>query len=106
MELYKKTCEPCQGGVPALEESEWKPLLKVLKNWEVIKNHHLEKTWSFSDFDSALKFVNQAGAICEEAGHHADFELGWGRAKVIIWTHKIEGLTEADFILAAKIDQL
>mgnify|MGYP001184519392 CR=1 FL=1 len=106
MELHKKTCEPCQGGMPALKETEWQPLLKMLDNWEVVKNHHLEKTWNFADFASALNFINSAGMICEEAGHHADFELGWGRAKAIIWTHKIDGLTEADFILAAKFDQL
>tara|TARA_B100000029_G_C17402143_1_gene897459 strand:- start:730 stop:1002 length:273 start_codon:yes stop_codon:yes gene_type:complete len=79
---------------------------RVNGDWDVVNGHHLERVWAFRDFQSALDFVNAAGAICEEQGHHADFEFGWGRVKVLIWTHKIDGLTESDFILAAKFDMI
>jgi len=75
-------------------------------DWDVVDGHHLERVWTFRNFQSALDFVNNAGAICEEQGHHADFEFGWGRVKALIWTHKINGLTESDFILAAKFDEI
>ena len=81
-------------------------LVQVNSDWELIDEHHLERVWSFDNFESALEFVNTAGAICEEQGHHADFELGWGRVKAMIWTHKINGLTESDFVLAAKFDEI
>ena len=73
---------------------------------KLIDVHHIERVWIFSNFEAALEFVNAAGAICEEQDHHADFELGWGRVKAMIWTHKINGLTESDFFLAAKFDQI
>ena len=79
---------------------------EVNADWDVIDGHHLERVWTFRDFESALDFVNAAGAICEQQGHHADFEFGWGRVKALIWTHKIDGLTESDFILAAKFDDI
>ena len=79
---------------------------EVNSYWDVIDGHHLERVWTFSDFESALDFVNAAGAICEQQGHHADFELGWGRVKALIWTHKIDGLAESDFILAAKFEEI
>jgi 4a-hydroxytetrahydrobiopterin dehydratase len=80
------------------------PLLAQIDGWEVVGNHHLEKTYRFPDFASALAFVNRAGAIAEEQGHHPDLTLSWGRVQMQIWTHKIDGLTESDFILAAKCD--
>ena len=90
-----------------MSEAERQPLLTQLNNdWEVVDGHHLERIWSFEDFQAALDFVNAAGAVCEEQFHHADFDFGWGRARVTIWTHKIDGLTESDFVLAAKLDQL
>ena len=105
--LHEKRCIPCEDGVPTLGGTEQKPLLSQLdESWTVVGGHHLERTWDFDDFQSALDFVNLAGAICEEQSHHADFDLGWGRAKVKIWTHKIDGLSESDFVLAAKLDQL
>ena len=79
---------------------------RINSDWELIETHHIERIWAFPDFDSALQFVNAAGTICEEQNHHADFELGWGRVKTMIWTHKINGLTESDFILAAKFDEI
>jgi 4a-hydroxytetrahydrobiopterin dehydratase len=106
MELHERSCEPCRGGVAPLKEEEWAPFLAQLQDWAVICGHHLEKNWRFPDFASALGFVNRAGALCEEAGHHADFELGWGRVAVRLYTHKIDGLAEADFVLAARFDRI
>ena len=106
MNLYEKNCEPCRGGVPPLAAEEQAPLLGQLQDWAAVDAHHLEKEWRFPDFASALAWVNRAGAICEEQGHHADFEIGWGRVQARIWTHKVDGLTEADFVLAAKFDHL
>ena len=106
-DLARKECIPCKGGVPPMgvEEAE-AMLVQVNSDWELIDEHHLERVWSFDNFESALEFVNTAGAICEEQGHHADFEFGWGRVKAMIWTHKINGLTESDFVLAAKFDEI
>ena len=107
MELHEKKCIPCEGGIPPMEEDEINQFLKEIdSNWNVVNHHHLERTWNFEDFVNALKFVNKTGEICEEEGHHANYELGWGFVKIIIWTHKIDGLTSSDFVLAAKFDQL
>jgi 4a-hydroxytetrahydrobiopterin dehydratase len=106
MGLSEKTCVPCRGGVPPLTADEIKPLSAEVKQWNVVNNHHVEKEFKFSDFKTALDFVNHVGAIAEEQGHHPDVYLAWGKARVTIWTHKIDGLTESDFILAAKIDQI
>ncbi len=105
-ELASRECVPCRGGVPPLNEAEREALLKQLDNWEVVRGHHLRKVFEFENFARALKFVNRVGALAEEQGHHPDICFGGGRAEVSIWTHKIDGLTESDFILAAKIDQL
>jgi 4a-hydroxytetrahydrobiopterin dehydratase len=77
-----------------------------VSGWQVVDDHHLSKTYTFSDFRSALDFVNRVGAVAEEQGHHPDLYLAWGKVEVKTWTHKIDGLTESDFILAAKIDRL
>jgi 4a-hydroxytetrahydrobiopterin dehydratase len=106
-DFASKNCVPCEGGVPPLSEAERAVLTPHLGDgWSVVDGHHLECEWSFPDFVSALVFTNSAGTICEEQGHHADFELGWGRVKAKIWTHKIDGLTESDFVLAAKFDKI
>jgi len=105
MALAEKTCIPCRGGVPPLNVEQIRPLASQVKNWNVVNNHHIEKEFTFSDFKTALDFVNKVGAIAEEQGHHPDIYLAWGKAQVKIWTHKINGLTESDFILAAKIDR-
>jgi len=106
-ELASKTCVPCRGGVPPLQgEAIEKLQIQVNDAWKVVQEHHLIRIFSFPDFQQALKFVNEVGAIAEEQGHHPDIFLAWGRAEVKIWTHKIDGLTESDFILAAKIDEL
>jgi 4a-hydroxytetrahydrobiopterin dehydratase len=97
------TCVPCRGGVPPLQGAEIPPLLAQLEDgWEVVDEHHLTRTFPFPDFVTALAFVNRLGAIAEEQGHHPDLLLRWGSVQVDIWTHKIDGLTESDFILAAK----
>ena len=105
-DLASRDCVPCRGGVPPLQETESQNLLKELDGWEVIKAHHLRKIFEFKDFREALQFVNRVGELAEEQGHHPDISFGWGRAEITIWTHKIDGLSESDFILAAKIDAL
>lgn len=104
--LSLKECVPCRGGVPPLGEEEIAKYLPEVDGWEVIKNHHLKKSYRFSNFRESQEFVNRVGDLAEEQGHHPDISFGWGYADVSIWTHKIDGLTESDFILAAKIDQL
>lgn len=105
-ELSSKQCVPCRGGVPPLGGEEIQRLLDQLNGWEVELQHHLKKNYGFADFAEALKFVNRVGELAEEQGHHPDICFGWGKVEVTIWTHKIDGLTESDFILAAKIDKL
>jgi|SRR5579864_73040 len=105
-ELAAKTCVPCRGGVPPLRGAELDALRKQVPDWDVVNEHHLHRTFKFPDFRQALDFVNRAGALAEEQGHHPDILLAWGKAEVTLWTHKIDGLTESDFIMAAKIDQL
>jgi len=103
--LADKQCVPCRGGVPPLHGDELNRLSAELPGWNVAGGHHLEKTFRFPDFKTALAFVNQAGQIAEQQGHHPDLFLSWGQVQVKIYTHKIDGLTESDFILAAKIDR-
>lgn len=86
--------------------SQIEPLLKEIGEWEVVENHHLATAFRFPDFKTALEFVNRVGEIAEEQGHHPDISLSWGRVEITLWTHKIDGLSESDFILAAKINQL
>ncbi len=105
-ELASKTCVPCRGGVPPMKGGELNGYLNQVKGWKAVNEHHLTKSFTFPDFKQALAFVNRVGAIAEEQGHHPDILLTWGKAEVTTWTHKIDGLTESDFILAAKIDQL
>lgn len=104
--LAEKTCVPCRGGVPPLSSGEIAPLAEQVPGWSAVGNHHLEREFTFRDFKTALEFVNRVGALAEEQGHHPDILLSWGKAGIKIWTHKIDGLTESDFILAAKIDRL
>ena len=104
-ELAKKRCVPCRGGVPPLTGEPLLQLSRQVPDWKVVNEHHLTKTFVFPDFKKALDFVNRVGAIAEEEGHHPDITLTWGKVDVLTYTHKIDGLTESDFILAAKIDQ-
>ena len=106
-ELSDQSCEPCRGGIPPLGSAAIAELLAQLgTNWQVIAEHHLQKEFTFPDFKSALTFTNQVGALAEEQGHHPDLHLAWGKVEITIWTHKIDGLHQSDFILAAKIDKL
>jgi 4a-hydroxytetrahydrobiopterin dehydratase len=104
--LADQVCVPCRGGVPPLTKAEQETLLEQLPEWTVEDGHHLVRDYKFDTFLAALDFTNAAGKIAEEQGHHPEITVGWGHAKVAIWTHKIDGLTESDFILAAKIDRL
>ena len=89
-----------------MEADEAQQLLERLDDaWQVVETHHLEREYDFPDFVSALEFTNEIGEIAEEQGHHPDIHLSWGRVGVEIWTHKIDGLTESDFVLAAKFDR-
>ncbi len=105
-DLAKQECVPCRGGVPPLPEERAQELLAQVSNWTIEASHHLAKTYPFPDFVQALAFVNQVGDLAEQQGHHPDLHLAWGKVGVQIWTHKIDGLTESDFILAAKIDKI
>lgn len=105
--LAAEKCVPCRGGVPPLKGRELSALVRdVGGGWQMVKAHHLEKEFRFPDFAKALAFTNKIGAIAEEQGHHPDILLTWGKATITSWTHKVNGLTESDFILAAKIDEL
>ena len=104
--LAQETCIPCRGGVPPLKGEELVALQEKLGNgWQIINEHHLEKEYIFADFRQALDFTVKVGEVAENQGHHPDIYLAWGKVKLTIWTHKIDGLTESDFFLAAKVDQ-
>lgn len=102
--LTDKHCVPCHGGVPRLQDEELEPLLAQLEGWRVIEEQHLSKEYKFKNFADALDFVNRVGRVAEAEGHHPDIEFGWGYARLKIYTHAIDGLSESDFILAARID--
>ena len=105
-ELATKTCIPCKGDVPALTGHDLSLLLKKLGNgWRSINEHHLEKKYDFPNFRQALDFTSRVGELAERQGHHPDIYLAWGKVILTVWTHKIDGLTESDFIFAAKADQ-
>ncbi len=106
MSLADKHCVPCRGGVPPLGGQQLETMKAQVAGWQVVAEHHLAKTFTFPDFRTALDFVNRVGFIAEQEGHHPDLYLSWGKVGVTTWTHKIDGLTESDFILAAKIDGL
>jgi|ERR1700694_1823306 len=106
MDLAEKTCVPCRGGVAPFSLEQSQALLQQLQGWQLVENHHLQKTYSFPDFKKALDFVDRVGALAEQQQHHPDLHLSWGKVAIEIWTHKINGLTESDFVLAAKCDQL
>src|SRR5215831_11638807 len=105
-DLVNRQCVPCRGGVPPLAGEEITKLESQLTGWEVVNEHHLKKEYKLKNFREALGFVNRVGELAEEQGHHPDICFGWGNVEITIWTHKIDGLTESDFILAAKIDKL
>ena len=105
-DLASKTCVPCRGGVPPLKGKELQDLAQQVPGWKVTNERRIVKSFMFLDFKAALAFVNKVGEVAESQGHHPDILLSWGKAEITTWTHKIDGLTESDFILAAKIDKL
>jgi 4a-hydroxytetrahydrobiopterin dehydratase len=105
-DLANKTCVPCRGDTPPLRGDGIEGLRQQVPEWEVVEEHRLRRNFRFKNFREALDFVDGVGAIAEEQGHHPDIGFGWGYAEVTVWTHKIDGLTESDFIFAAKVDAL
>jgi 4a-hydroxytetrahydrobiopterin dehydratase len=106
MALRDETCIPCRDGGPTLDPSALAEVKAELPGWAIVDGHHLQKRLEFPDFSTALAWLNRAGAICEEQGHHADFRVGWGYVDIETHTHKANGLTRADAVLAAKLDAL
>ena len=105
--LTDKDCVPCQGGVPPLEAKVANKLLTEIGNgWKINESGHLYKSFKFKDFMSAINYANKIAELAENEAHHPDLTIAWGRCDIEIWTHKINGLTESDFILAAKIDKI
>ena len=108
--LHKKKCRACSGDLPALNDQEIDNFISQVKGWTVIKNENnikmIIKYIKFNDFKNSLNFINQVSDIAETEGHHPDLSFGWGYANITIFTHAVKGLTESDFILAAKIDQI
>ena len=106
-DLAEKECVPCKGGTPALKGEELKSFEKKLGGgWKVVNEHHLEREYKFKNFREALDFTNKVGELAERIQHHPDIYLAWGEVKLTLWTHKIDGLTESDFVFAAKVNQL
>jgi 4a-hydroxytetrahydrobiopterin dehydratase len=103
--LADRDCVPCRGGVPALARAEIEPYLRELVAWTVVEDRRLERRYKVKDFAAALALVNKIGAVAEAQKHHPDLALGWGWVEVKVWTHKVNGLTDADFVLAAKCDR-
>ena len=104
-DLAAKSCIPCREGMAALKGEGLGHLARQVPDWSVVEEHHLLRTFRFPDFKTALDFVNRAGAVAESEGHHPDLLLAWGRVEAKIYTHKIDGLSESDFVLAAKLDR-
>lgn len=106
MQLADRRCVPCQGGTPPMTRQEFQPLLAQIEGWEVPEDRKLVKTFRFKNFVEAVEFVNRIAQVAEEEGHHPDLYVAWGKVTVYLWTHKIDGLSESDFIMAAKIDRI
>jgi 4a-hydroxytetrahydrobiopterin dehydratase len=105
-DLANENCVPCKGDMPAMKGSELERSSQSTPQWKVVDDHHITREFKFRDFQQALDFVNRVGAIAEQQGHHPDICLTWGKAEITLWTHKIDGLSHNDFIVAAKIDRL
>jgi 4a-hydroxytetrahydrobiopterin dehydratase len=105
--LAEKECVPCKGGVPPLKGKALDQLAGQLGGgWQVVAEHQLEKEYTFKNFREALAFTNRVGELAESQNHHPDIYLAWAKVRLTLWTHKIDGLTESDFVFAAKADQL
>lgn len=105
-ELASKTCEACRSDTPPMQSEEIGELSPQIPDWEVVEDHHLRRAFKFKNFREALDFVNRVGELAEEQGHHPELHFGWGHVELEVWTHKIDGLTQSDFVFAAKVDRL
>jgi 4a-hydroxytetrahydrobiopterin dehydratase len=105
-DLSAKRCKPCEGGMPPLAGEQLQEYARQVQGWEIPEEKKLVKTFKFPDFRKALEFTNRVGELAEREGHHPDIFLSWGKVRIELSTHKIKGLSENDFVLAAKIDQL
>ena len=105
-QLCERSCKACRGDAPRLAGPQARELMEQLQGWDLVEEHHLRKTFKFPDFATALAYVNRVGELAERENHHPNIFLTWGRVRIELCTHKVEGLTEGDFILAAKIDTL
>lgn len=105
-DLADRKCVPCRGGVPALGRGGVQELLAQLNGWQIVEEHKLYKSWTFRNFMEPVAFVNRIAHVAEEEGHHPDLYVRWGEVRVYLWTHKVNGLTESDFYMAAKIDRI
>lgn len=105
-DFASKECVPCKGGVPPIKGRELEGLLRHAPGWTAVEEHHIRRAFTFSDFKTALGFTNRVGEVAEEQGHHPDILLSWGRVEITLYTHKVNGLTENDFIMAARINRL
>lgn len=106
-DLCDMTCTPCQGGIPPLEGKELRSWHERLGNgWDLVNDHHIRKTFEFGSFADSLAFVNKVGVLAEAVGHHPEIHLSFRKVHLELWTHKIDGLADADFIYAAKVDAL
>jgi len=106
MALADKKCEPCKGGVPPLSPEQIGPLAKQILGWKIENDTKLSKEYTFKNFVEAMDFANAITKVAEEEGHHPDLFVAWGKVIVYLWTHKVNGLTESDFIMADKIDRI
>lgn len=104
--LAQETCKPCQGQTDALKGDELSKLADQIEGWDVVEEHHIQKHFEFDDFNDALTFVNRVGEVAEQQGHHPNICFTYGEADIKIFTHAVDGLSRADFVLAAKIDEL
>lgn len=106
MKLADQACIPCRGGVPPMSTADAEALLAQLdEGWSLNAAGHLERAYAFGDFVDAMRFANRIAEIAEAEAHHPDLHIRWGQCRLEIWTHKIGGLTESDFFLAAKADR-
>lgn len=105
-ELADKNCVPCKGDTPPLEGTQLEELHRQVPEWELVEERYIQREFHFQNFLEALEFVNRVGEVAEEQRHHPDISFGWGRAEIKLLTHSINGLSENDFILAAKVDRL
>lgn len=102
--LFERECVPCRGSIPPLHGDDLRELLAELDGWDVVGEHHLRKFYKFKNFREAFAFASKVSELAETEKHHPTICFGWGFAEITIWTHKIDGLSDNDFILAAKID--